>query len=561
MNNIIDTVLKNRGIDNINEYLSLTDKVLYSYKLFKNIDKAVQCFNKHTDNNSNIHIVVDSDVDGYTSGAIMYSYINDLFPNCKLSYSLHTKKQHGLTNDIKIPKDIELLIIPDAGSNDIEKCKKLKENNSNLDIIILDHHIIEQDNPYAIVVNSNDGVYPNKELSGVGVVYKFLQALDDVNLEDKADNYLDLVALGNIADMMDIRVYETKRLIDKGLIHKNIKNKVFRAFIEQQRDTIHNNVSIHNIQFYIVPLINAMIRMGRQEEKELMFKSFIEQDEYFDYKKRGSNEIVKEDIYTRVARFCSNTKTRQQTAVTKAMCEIEPLIDKNTDKVLFINASKILADTLTGVLATKIAEKYQKPTLCLRKTKTKGLYGGSGRNYKNSSINSLKDVLTNTNCFEMVRGHDNAFGLEIASSNIKNAINTLNNLNIDSGNTCKFCDFIIQSDDLTIETMKRLSDVSDYCGQNIDEPLIAIENIELSREQLKIMGKLGNSWKFETDSGVNIVKFNVDLKTDEVLNSFDDFSDYETLLVNAVGKANINYYQGIATCQFIIEDYEVVDKW
>jgi single-stranded-DNA-specific exonuclease len=561
LNNIIDTVLKNRGIDNINEYLSLTDKVLYSYKLFKNIDKAVQCFNKHTDNNSNIHIVVDSDVDGYTSGAIMYSYINDLFPNCRLSYSLHTKKQHGLSNDIEIPKDIELLIIPDAGSNDIEECKKLKENNSNLDIIILDHHIIEQDNPYAIVVNSNDGVYPNKELSGVGVVYKFLQALDDVNLEDKADSYLDLVALGNIADMMDIRVYETKRLIDKGLIHKNIKNKVFRAFIEQQRDTIHNNVSIHNIQFYIVPLINAMIRMGRQEEKELMFKSFIEQDEYFDYKKRGSNEIVKEDIYTRVARFCSNTKTRQQTTVTKVMCEIEPLIDKSTDKVLFVNASKILADTLTGVLATKIAEKYQKPTLCLRKTKTKGLYGGSGRNYKNSFIKSLKDILTNTNCFEMVQGHDNAFGLEIASNNIKNAINTLNNLNIDSGNTCKFCDFIIQSDDLTIETMKRLSDVSDYCGQNIDEPLIAIENIELSREQLKIMGKLGNSWKFETDSSVNIVKFNVDLKTDEVLNSFDDFSDYGTLLINAVGKANINYYQGIATCQFIIDDYEVVNKW
>lgn len=561
MNNIIDTVLKNRGIDNINEYLSLTDEVLYSYKLFKNIDKAVQCFNKHTDNNSNIHIVVDSDVDGYTSGAIMYSYINDLFPNCKLSYSLHTKKQHGLSNDIEIPKDIELLIIPDASSNDIEKCKKLKENNSNLDIIILDHHIIEQDNPYAIVVNSNDGVYPNKELSGVGVVYKFLQALDDVNLEDKADNYLDLVALGNIADMMDIRVYETKRLIDKGLIHKNIKNKVFRAFIERQRDTIHNNVSIHNIQFYIVSLINAMIRMGRQEEKELMFKSFIEQDEYFDYKKRGSNEIVKEDIYTRVVRFCSNTKIRQQTAVTKAMCEIEPLIDKNTDKVLFINTSKILADALTGVLATKIAEKYQKPTLCLRKTKTKGLYGGSGRNYKNSSINSLKDILTDTNCFEMVQGHGNAFGLEITSNNIKNAINTLNNLNIDSGNTCKFCDFIIQSDDLTVETMKRLSDVSDYCGQNIDEPLIAIENIELSREQLKIMGKLGNSWKFETDSGVNIVKFNVDLKTDEVLNSFDDFSDYETLLINAVGKANINYYQGIATCQFIIDDYEVVNKW
>lgn len=539
----------------------MTDDVLNSYKLFKNIEEAVNCFCKHTDNNSKIHIIVDSDVDGYTSGAIMYSYINRLFPKCKLSYSLHTKKQHGLSDDVKIPKDIGLLIIPDAGSNDIEECKVLKESNPALDIIILDHHIIEGDNPYAIVVNSNDGFYPNKELSGVGVVYKFLQAVDDVSLESEADKYLDLVALGNIADMMDIRVYETKRLIDKGLSHKNIKNKLFRAFIERQNDTIHNNISIHNVQFYIVPLINAMIRMGRQEEKELMFRAFIEKDEQFDYKKRGSNEIVKEDIYTRVARFCANTKARQTSSVTKVMCEIEPLIDDSTDKVLFINVSNILTDTLTGVLATKIAEKYQKPTLCLRKDKEKGMYSGSGRNYKNSSIRSLKELLSETNYFEMVQGHDNAFGLKINSKNIKSALSSLNTFEINSGDTCKFCDFIIPFEDLTISTVKNLTEVSNYCGQNIDEPLIAIEDIKLDREQFKTMGKLGNSWKVETDDGVAIVKFNVDIKLDEVLNSFDDFSDYKTLLINAVGRTNINFYQGIATCQFIIEDYEVVDKW
>ena len=229
LNQIRDTVLENRE-KNKKKYTHLNDSVLNSYSLFPNIYLAVDIFLKHCQSNNHIHIIVDSDADGYTSGAVMYQYIENISPQCKLTYSLHSGKQHGLTdNELVIPIDTDLLIIPDAGSNDIKPCMMLKAERPNLDILILDHHEIEEENPFATVVNNQITEYPNKQLSGVGVVYKFLQAVDDTLWQYEANKYLDLVALGNIADMMDIREYETKYLCSQGL--KKIHNNCFKDLI------------------------------------------------------------------------------------------------------------------------------------------------------------------------------------------------------------------------------------------------------------------------------------------------------------------------------------------
>ena len=87
-------------------------------------------------------------------------------------------------------------------SNDYEKHKELKEKG--IDIIVLDHHEAPKISEDAIIVNNQLCEYPNKSLCGVGIVYKFLQALDEELWQSKADNYLDLVAIGEIGDSMDI---------------------------------------------------------------------------------------------------------------------------------------------------------------------------------------------------------------------------------------------------------------------------------------------------------------------------------------------------------------------
>lgn len=179
-------------------------------------------------NNENVLVIVDSDTDGFTSSAILINYLHDLFPSWEeghLEYIMHDGKQHGLKDhiDFIIDKKYSLILVPDAGTNDVEECKQLKKIGMN--VIILDHHLQEQINPYAIVINNQTCDYPNKDFSGAGVVYQFCRYLDTLLNINNADNYLDLVALGLCADMMSMTSFETKHLENKGF--ENVKNPFF----------------------------------------------------------------------------------------------------------------------------------------------------------------------------------------------------------------------------------------------------------------------------------------------------------------------------------------------
>lgn len=152
--------------------------------------------------------VLTSDVDGLTSASTMWGYISDsteYYP----TYDTHDRKQHGLYKDIveRIPIGTDLLIIPDAGS-DKQSQEFIEELvNIGIDVLILDHHEIEntwEDGYYttgdheAIIINNQDGYYANNTLSGVGVVFKFLDLYDEMYPNDyvEAMDFLGFVSLG-----------------------------------------------------------------------------------------------------------------------------------------------------------------------------------------------------------------------------------------------------------------------------------------------------------------------------------------------------------------------------
>ena len=557
------TILLNRGIENWKQYLNLNEDCIHDFNLLKNIDKAVSCFIKHIENKSRIHIIVDSDVDGYTSASMVYRYIKQLGENINVTYSLHTKKQHGISEDIEIPKDCELLIIPDAGSNDIEQCKELVEKG--IDVIILDHHICDKENDFAIVVNNQMCDYPNKNFCGAGIVYKFLKAIDEELWEDYADKMLDIVALGNISDVMDMRECETRYYVDLGL--SKIRSKLFKALIEKQSYSMNGVVNITSVQFYVTPILNSMIRVGSAEDKDLLFRAFIETDEVFKYKKRGETEESDEDIYTRAARLCYNAKNRQGKEVQKGVDAIDELIQEKEiykDKVMFINVSDILGETLTGLVAIKIAEKYNRPCLLLRRQKVREdgslYYGGSCRNFDNSPIESLKDFLDSTGTFEFVQGHDNAAGISIPRENVAKSIKLCNERLADIDfQKCFNVDFDINASDLSVGFIKAIDEMKDIFGQGIKEPLVHIKNIPIWSDNFFVMGKNSNSWKVINDEGYAFVKFNVDVDKDEALqiynSNLDREEEYSLGNIDVVGTVSINNYNNILTPQIIIKDY------
>lgn len=159
-----------------------------------------------------ITVVVDADADGFTSAAIFLNYMYDLYSYnqskeetlTKLRYILHDGKQHGLEDVINqlLEDDAGLIVIPDAGTNDIEQMQKLIDTGKN--IICMDHHEsndwLEADN--CIIINNQICDYPNKNLSGAGVTWQVCKAYDKVmgleNLDswEGANQYIDLAALG-----------------------------------------------------------------------------------------------------------------------------------------------------------------------------------------------------------------------------------------------------------------------------------------------------------------------------------------------------------------------------
>lgn len=592
--NVLKEVLNNRDVDDYNKYLDLDDSVVIPYEYLDNIENAVEMFMKHFNEKNKVGILVDEDPDGYCSAAMMYLYIKRMDADYPIEYILHTKaKAHGLSDDIVIPKDIQLLIIPDAGTNDVKECKALSE--SGIEILILDHHEMEEENKYALIINNQmSDRYENKNLCGAGVVYRFLQALDNENWNEFSDDYLDLCALANISDVMDMRSFETRYFTNIGLL--NIKNKCFKALINAQNYSMNGKINIHNVQWYCTPILNGMIRIGSQEEKELLFRAFIEQDEFFEYKKKATKnkpaETIQESIYDRAARLCKNAKSRQDKQKEKSVLQISEIAESLPfdDKIVMIDVSDILDEGLTGVVAIKIAEQFNKPCILLKKhigfknnkvifnretgrliktgKKSEIVYGGSARNIDYSPIDSFKDVVNATGILNG-KGHANAFGIvDLPIYKKDEAINVMNGIlrDIEYDSTYRV-DFILDVDDVSIPLVIELSKFEDIVCQGIEEPMLAIENINLTRDCFEVFGKNEDTISFTID-GIKYIQFKC--KEGNQLYDFlqNAWDENDSVIFNIVGKPSINEYNGVRTPQIIIEDVAVIstnsneeDEW
>ena len=411
-------VCLNRGIHpkQVNQFLKNTMEDVNSYEPFENLMfEGAKILMNPIICNKKIFVLVDCDPDGWTSAALLINYLYELFPawtQNNLIWGLHEGKQHGLKDYIdRLEKEsYAAVIIPDAGSNDLEEIERL--HNIGTNVLILDHHIIENDrSKFAVTINSQDEWYPNKALSGVGVVYKFCQYLDDFivtnKLRDKgvSDHFKDLVAVGLMADMMDIRSLETKELMFDGFREENIRNPLIYGLTEKNLFALHkpdyipspdNEIYITPMgaAFFIVPLINAMSRSGTMEEKELVFESLLtmKANEIILSNKRGHKEGETERRVDQALRCTTNVKNRQTRAEEQGM-EIlcAQAQNKLDDKVMVFVVGDEIAPTIGGLVANKLAAKYQRPVAVIRKV-ADGTYAGSMRGYTATGIESFKDV-------------------------------------------------------------------------------------------------------------------------------------------------------------------------
>lgn len=560
--NVIEKVLETRDIQDLDKFLNPSSSSDLNFWEVRNVMDGIRRLVGSMANKFKIGIVVDPDADGYTSASIMYQYLKRLDPETEIDYYFHEAKTHGLTEKIVsqvIKSNPGLLIVPDAGSNDVAAIEKLEKEHK-IRVLIIDHHEIEAEkttNSGVILNNQNNGnIAANTKLVGAGMVLRFCQAYDETYGHDYSKGFEDLAAVGQVGDSSDISDPEIRNIVFSGL--NNIKNKFLTEVLTTQFGSTENIAPI-DLSFSIIPLINAVARVGNMAEKEKLFIALNEinlPDQMVVSRKRkdkktGKFNMVDETVspYAHIADLCAKVKTRQNNAVKKIMTTMTGDNLLNAGLVVGFT-ERMKQGSVTGLVANKLAQKYQKPAFVLIQDSLKDEKGnliphylGSGRGWE-KVIPSLKDWANETNLVTFAQGHANAFGIAIHEDKLEDFLDKVKSI--------EFPDEIIYDVDVWMDKSVDKDIVNELYankhlfGGKVTEPLIGVTNLEVKTADIRVRGGLVTFYK----TGVEFIIYAAPLELIETLT----LGFNKSFVINVVGKASENNWGETKTTQIVISD-------
>ena len=427
----ISQILNNRGINNEKDaeiFMNPSLEYLGDPFLMKDMDKAVKRIKKAIENNENIYIYGDYDVDGVSSTSILYIYFKSIGYPVKYYIPNRLEEGYGINEEAirKISSDdCSLIITVDCGITSVKEVEIANE--LGIDVIITDHHECQSETPnaYAIVnPKQEDCSYPFDMLCGCGVAFKMIQALTDKeDFKTSMYNYLEIVTLATICDIVPL-IDENRIIVKNGLkLMKEGKNLGLRELIKVCGIET-NKIGSSHIGYSVGPRINASGRLGYSYLGVQLFTT-------------DSQEEAKE-----IANILESKNIERQMIESKMYKEAEEIMANDEsykdDKVLVV-AHEGWQHGVIGIVASKLTEKYYKPTVLLTIEGDEAT--GSARSIKGFSIfdalESCKDLMNKFG------GHDQAAGLSLNRNNIKELKERIN----------KIADYSLSKEDL-IENIK-----------------------------------------------------------------------------------------------------------
>lgn len=572
-------ILLNRGIppQEINAYITHTTEDISEPAAFGEeiLKRGARMLLSHISANDDALVVVDADCDGFTSSALLINYLHLLFPayvENHVKWFIHSGKQHGLSDCLDIAMKYNFIICPDSSSNDLDYHKTLFE--AKKDVLVLDHHEADGVNPlnyeYACIINNQLCNYPNKELSGVGVTWQFCRYIDEISGKTYATQFYDLVALGLMADMMSMTSIESKELMFLGFQSKNLKNPFIYEMSEKNSYGLskadykpsHNSslqITPMGAAFFIAPLVNATVRSGTLEEKQLLFESMLvyKAFEQIPSTKRGHKLGETERLVDQAVRTCTNVKNRQTRLRDAGVSHLEDLIIENhmlEHKVLlFLLEPNEVDKGILGLVANEFMSKYQRPCLMLTKTidneTGEVFYQGSGRGYGKEM--DFRKICEDAGA-RYAQGHAGAFGTCIEASGISELVAATDEILKDlSSEPSYFVDYIWDVSEIDGDKILNIADMNDYWGKDLDRSLVCIKNIKVTKDNFKVMKS--NTLKYELPVA-DIIQF---AGTDEQI---EKFTSGNIITINAVCKCCKNEWNWTINPQLQMIDYEIVNE-
>lgn len=536
---VVATILANRNVDNpedAKQFLAKSKTGIHHPFLLKDAQKAAQRIKQALDTNETVVIYGDYDVDGITSSAIVYKFLKSLGMN--VSYYIPNRVDEGYGINIlalqKIRKEgASLMITVDCGITAVGEVEFAKT--IGLDIIITDHHTCKEEIPRALAVinpKQPECSYPFKDLAGVGVAFKFILATVlelGLNASRYFDEFIDIVAIGTIADVVSL-TGENRLFVSQGLKKlQNTDNTGIQALFEVAGIT-GKPLTAGNISFTIAPRINAAGRVGSATlAVELLVTNSPE---------KAAEIAVQLD---------EENRQRQQTEqeILKDALEMIEAMEKPEEKKVFVLAKEDWHHGVIGIVASRITDKFYKPTILISLTDKMGK--GSGRSVKGFNIfDALSYCSENLLKFG---GHELAAGLGLSADSIEAfdmQINAYANEVMTEEMLTPYIniDATLQLSDLTLPNAELLSMLEPF-GMGNPQPVFAVMNTTLHSVRQIGNGKHCKLTVTKSGRQAEFVGFNMA----EVAESFKIGANLDLAFT-----VDTNVYRGTKQLQLILRD-------
>ncbi len=562
---LMSKLIINRDITDdflIKSYIKPEFNMLHEPREMKDMNKAVEIIINKIKNKNKIRIIGDYDVDGVISVYILYCALKRC--GADVDYEIPDRIKDGYGVNVGIiekakDEEIDTIITCDNGISAIDPIKTAKE--LGMTVIVTDHHdipFVENELGERTFIRSEaDAIlnpkqeeckYKFKSLCGAGVAFKLIQVLyEEFKIsEEEAFDFIEFLAIATVCDVVDL-VDENRVFVKKGLekINKTTNLGLQELLIECEIQD--KKIGVYHLGFIIGPCINAS---GRLDNAKKGVRLLLCEDE------KEAVTLAKD-----LVKLNEERKSMTMNGVEDAI-EIVENSDMKNNKVFVIYLPHI-HESLAGIIAGRIREKYNVPTLIL--TKSENGAKGSGRSIE--EYNMFEELVKCKDLLDKFGGHPMAAGFSLKEENIdefRKRLNEKTTLNEDDLLRKVTIDTVLPLDKITYDLVNELERLEPF-GKANSKPLFAEKDINVIKAM--ILGKNRNvlKMKLKTKAGKSIdgVYFG-DIETfeevirdkygnDQLIKLYD--GSYNDVKLDMVFYPDINEYNGNVSLQVIVQNY------
>lgn len=509
----------------INSYINPVYKYLHSPKTMKDVIIAVDIIKRKIQENKKIRIIGDYDVDGIISVFILYTALKKCGANVDYEIPDRIKDGYGINeNIVKVAYDegVDTIITCDNGISAIDQIQYAKD--LGLTVIVTDHHdvpFIEEDGVRTFLSSQADAIinpkqieceYKFKSICGAGVAFKLIEALYEEIGMDKEECYklIEFVAIATVCDVVDL-IDENRIFVKNGLEMLNNSKNIGINALKKACGLEDKEITAYHLGFVIGPCLNASGRLDSAKKGlELLL---MEDDE-------EAKNLAQEIVDLNDAR-----KNMTKEGVDRAINIIDST-DINNDKILVVYIPDI-HESLAGIVAGRVKEKYNKPTIIL--TKSEEGVKGSARSIE--EYNMFEGLLACKELLDKFGGHPMAAGLSLQEDKVDELRKALNNKCelTDEDLTRKIMiDSSLPLEYLNLHLIEELNVLEPF-GKGNSKPVFGVRDAKITKAIL--LGKDKNVLKLKLLTNNNIT-------IDAMI--FNDLENFESKIIEKYGNEELD---------------------